>query len=161
MRGRKNQGISRGDVFLVPLEDGTHSLGQVLDVTKHVMNSVLCAVFTLRGMRPRVDAFLPEEKAMVAVQFVTPDSLKRHLWPIIRNDEVLIDPGRYLALVELASKKWIGAKIIGSGNMNNLMDAYFGLRPWDDQHDPNYLDKLLAPGVPRPSNAVLVKPVDR
>ena len=58
---------------------------------------------------------------------------------------------------DLESREFVGAKIIGSGIMQKFLDAYFGLIAWDKWQDPNYLDKLLLPGVPRPANAVLVK----
>jgi len=153
----KRHKVARGDVFLVPLSDGTATLGQVLDVTPQVMNSVLCALFGLRGSRPRIDVALPDEKTIVAVQFVTPESFKQGMWPVVRNDEVYIDANRYLPVNELAAKNWVGAKIIGSGIVESLMNAYFSLRAWDDWYVPNYLDSLLAPGVPRPSGVKLVK----
>ena len=52
---------------------------------------------------------------------------------------------------------WVGAKVIGSGNVNKFMNAYFGLSLWDDWHDPTYLDRLLVSPEKRPAKLILKK----
>lgn len=88
----------------------------------------------------------------IAVLLVTPDLLNKRIWPIPSHGEpkVLPQDRPYER-----KAKWVGAKIIGSGNIEKFLAAYHGLAPWDDGHDPNYLDKLLLPGTPRPANVVL------
>lgn len=154
-RPRRQKPVA-GNVFLIPLSDGTCSLGQVLEMTPHVLNSILCAMFHRRGTRPQIEAALPDEREIVSVQFVTPESLKKGFWPIVRNDVVLTDANRYLPMGELASKGWVGAEIMGSANIGALMNAYFGLCPWDNWYEPDFLDGLLARGVARPGSAILV-----
>jgi hypothetical protein len=152
------QAFKEGDVFLVPLSDGSHSIGQVLRITKQALNSVLCAFFDIRSPENgQFNAALPED-ALIAVQFVTPESLKRGSWKVVRSDEVPFDIERHIPLAELASNGFVGAKIRGSGIIDSFLNAYFCLTPWDDWHDPKYFDSLLAPGVKRPRNAILIKP---
>ncbi len=151
------QKIADGDVFLIPLADGTFSIGQVIRAKTGVMGSTICALFNLRGDRPRIDAGLLDPALIVAVQFVTSESLKKGQWPIARNESVTFEVNDYLRVAELEAKAWVGARVIGSAIIDSLMNAWFGLRPWDDWHDPGYLDKLLAPGVSRPSAAILTR----
>jgi len=157
MASQKRTRAIDGDVFLIPLLDGTFSIGQVIKATTGVMNSVLCSLFNLRGERPKIDAGLLDPKLIVAVHFITAESLQKGAWIIVRNEAPNYDPNDYLPIDQLASKGWVGARVVGSGIIDSLMNAYFCLRPWDNWHDPEYLDKLLATGVSRPSGAVLTK----
>ena len=106
-------------------------------------------------------AFWPESKSDVtallasppiSVQLVTPDLLRRKVWPIRGNAPVVV-PMRLRTYEPFRSKEWVGAKIRGSGNMRELLLAYRGLAAWNDFHDPHYLDSLLLPGILPPPTA--------
>jgi len=45
-------------------------------------------------------------------------------------------------------------KIVGSANIAEFLNAYYGLVPWDDWADPNYLDKLLISPDKKPKNII-------
>ena len=47
-------------------------------------------------------------------------------------------------------KPVIGAKIIGSGIVNEFVEAFYGLVPWDDWKAPHYLDSLLISEAAKP-----------
>jgi hypothetical protein len=49
----------------------------------------------------------------------------------------------------------IGAKILGSGIVMDLLDACLGLKPWDRFADPRYLNGLLVAPDRKPQTIVL------
>lgn len=157
MAPRRSQSFSSGDVFRIQLLDGSCALGQIIEVTKQAMNSVLCGFYDVRAAETEIDRTEIFRRNLISVQFVTPESLKRSSWPVVRHEAVPFDPNEFIPFDELAEKGFVGARIVGSGIMKEFMNAYFGLKPWDDWHDPTFLDSLLAPGAKRPSAIVLTK----
>jgi len=155
--------LQPGAVFLVRLVDGTHGVGQVLKVTKEAMNSVLCAFFDIRLEGDAGDAMLALDTTrldathLVSVQFVTPDLLKKRTWPIVAERAPAVAIEDYVPLQALERNGFVGAKIVGSGNIGEFLSAYHALCPWDEWADPHYLDKLLVSPDKRPSNVILTK----
>ncbi len=153
---RKRQKWKEGDVFLLPLEDGSHCVGQVLQITKRALNSVVCSFSKVRtSLADRSASF--EKNDIVAVLFTTPDQLNDGEWSVIRHESQHDSADKYLDMQRFEAADFVGVKVIGSGIIVSLMRAWFGLEPWDDFFDPNYLDKCLLPGVSRPDTAVLLK----
>jgi hypothetical protein len=60
-------------------------------------------------------------------------------------------PKENLPYESLRNKGFVGAKVVGSKNVNELLNAYYGLSPWDDWKDPTYLDKLLISPEKKPT----------
>jgi len=147
-----------GDVFLVPQQDGRCSLGQVLAFEKQMMNSVSCAFYDIRF--PSADGIqLPSDlpsASIIAVLFTTHDLLRRGAWNIVGRLPVVLEQ-RYFPYEHLrGSGGWVGATMHGSGIVVEFLDAYFGLRFWDDWYDPEYLDELLFQGRQRPPGIKLM-----
>ena len=150
--------IAEGNVFLVPLNDASYAVGQILAISKKALNSCLCAFFDIHlttGVE-KLDEPLTEG-GLIAVQFVTIDLLKKGVWIGIGHRSVALDVEKYVPLMRLEQSGYVGAKIIGSGIIREFLSAYYALRPWDTWHDPNYLDKLLVPERKRPANVMLTK----
>ena len=142
--------FAAGDIFGIPLPDGSFAAGQVLGREREALNSLGCAFFP-----DRVKAGDPVSLSdPIAVLLVTPDLLNKGIWPVVSRDEPTVLP-QDRPYERFRAAKWVGAKIVGSGNLQKLLAAYHGLAAWDDGHDPNYLDPLLLPGVPRPAAAIL------
>ena len=155
---KRKQAYSGGDVFLVPLKDGSQSVGQVLSITKRALNSCICAFFDIRlpnGVK-KVEQAL-KEGDLIAVQFVTVDLLKKGYWPVIEAREVEIDIEKYIPLQDIEQKGFVGAHIEGSGIIQEFLSAYYALRPWDTWYEPDYLDKLLVSPDKRPANVILTR----
>jgi len=153
-----SKALQPGAVFLVRLVDGTHGVGQILKVTKEAMNSVLCAFFDVRLEGDADDAIAALDKThLVSVQFVTPDLLRSGTWTIIGERAPAVAIEDYLPLRVLERNGFVGAKIVGSGNIAEFLSAYHALCPWDEWADPYYLDKLLVSPDKRPSNVILTK----
>ena len=143
------QQFSPGDIFGVPLPDGSMGTGQVLSLELDALNSVGC-VFLAATVGPEGVSGVP---LPIAALLVTPDLLNSGVWPVKTKAPVLLqrEDWPYEAYRAL---HWVGVKVVGSGIVQEFLAAYHGFRPWDDWHDPDYLDSLLLPGVGRPDGAV-------
>ena len=155
------QSAAVGDVFVVPLEDGTFGVGQVLEIAPSVLkNCFSCAFFEIRlSSEPgKLSSLDLTERSALAYQFVTLDLFDSGIWKRVGNvapripDDVLPHRGG-------KDIGWVGTKVIGSGIIRMLLNAYFGLRPWSEMHDPTYYDKLLIAGRRGPLNENRAKPV--
>jgi hypothetical protein len=60
-----------------------------------------------------------------------------------------------------ASKGYVGATNYDAGLLANFLSAFHGLLPWNVMHDPAYYDKLLRPGLARPSSVQILNERDR
>ena len=144
-----------GDYFAVALssKDAPEpalppAFGQVLSLEAAALNSVACAFWP--EYNDDVAGILATRP--ISIEIVTPDLLKRKIWPILGNAPVVV-PLTLRGYEQYRDKEWVGAEIVGSGNIRELLMAWRGLVPWDDFHDPNYLDGLLLPGMKPPPTA--------
>lgn len=142
------QKVKSGDVFVIPLRDATEALGQVVSLEPQALNSVGCLLW------PSREGDIVEQLGMppIAGVLLTPDLLKSGQWPIIGNESVQFSRSR-LPYEKYRNTKWVGAKIVGSGNVVEFLCAFRGLRYWDEWADPLYLNNLLLPGIQVPSHA--------
>ena len=90
---------------------------------------------------------------MFSVLFVTRDLLDDGVWRVIAKRPVAI-PRSQLPYESLRQNGYVGAEVNGSGIVNEFLDAFYGLGPWDDWHDPTYLDQLLVSPEKKPSRLV-------
>lgn len=147
MNRRVRQKWSSGDCFLVPLVDQSHSLGQIISEERGALNSVICAFFRVRVEGPvegATNALLDED--LISVLFTSRDKLDDGSWVVIRRLPVF-DVSRHVDLADLRRKNYVGTKVIGSANVRQFLDAFFGLAPWNAFADPKYFDKLLVSGA--------------
>jgi hypothetical protein len=149
----QTQRWSIGDIFLVRNLDGAECIGQIVGQEREVLNSVSCAFFD-RRIHNKSDLeniqTLPPE-LVFAVLFVTRDLLDSGLWRVIGQFPVTL-PRDYFPYEQLRASGYIGAKVIGSKNVNDFLNAFYGLMPWDDWKDPAYLDKLLISSGKKPAH---------
>jgi hypothetical protein len=139
---------SVGSVFRVPLSDGGFAIGQVIAYEPQMLNSISCV---LTSQRDWTQGSNIPESAIIASLFTTYDLLTKGRWEILGEAGIPIS-NRDFPFEHLRSEGWVGAKLIGSRNVEEFLHAWFGLTPWDDWADPNYLDKLLFRGVTRPAS---------
>lgn len=159
MGRRQKQSWRTGDYFLIPLEDQTQGIGQVLSQEPGAMGKpAICAFF---GRRLNSEALpLPNDlKAddVIAVQFVTVDLLNLGVWSVFAHGEPLNPTTYYPDLEERRSIEggFKGVWIRGSGIMRKLVNAYFALHPWDGFAEPDYLDTLLLSPSLKPAHILL------
>ena len=134
-----------GDVFWITLTDGSKALGQIVEINKEVLNSITCAFFDERNEVPK-DLSNP-----FSIQFVTKDLFTNGTWRRVSNRTVQVSKS-LLPYRETMKDGWIGAEIIGSGNINTFISAFYGLRDWNEMYDDDYYQKLLLAGFQRYEN---------
>lgn len=141
-----------GDAFLVPLDDATGCLGQIVEIEREVLNSVTAAFFGLRLPSPPSETELADlvASAPIACLFVTRDLFNAGLWARVGRAPVRLEDS-LLPHRDARRRAWVGARVIGSGIVEKFLNAYFGLREWDEMNDPKYYSKLLLPGVVGPA----------
>ena len=147
-----------GDLFKIALSDGSAALGHIVAREAEVLNSVTCALFDIKvpeSCPPECPPF-PGEEALIACLFTTHDLLNRGTWPIIGQVASQL-PISCFPFEDCRKKGWVGAKVIGSGNVRTFLDAFYRLAPWDDWADPNYLDRLLISPQKKPKNLIYIK----
>jgi hypothetical protein len=151
----RKQKWGAGDNFLVPLKDGTFGQGQVVIAAQNAMNSAVCVFSGTRhhGQPEILDTPLPGNS--ISILFVTRDLLDSGRWQV-RNNEANFWAADQIHFGELEGKGFVGAKIIGSGIVERLLSAFHGLEPWNDFHDPNYLDGLLLSRDRKPASVLRV-----
>ena len=132
--------VKTGQLVAVPLQDGTYAL---LHVALYD-GDVIGAHYPHRKSAPE-QLIEGLEEAMhrgpIAVLAITSNRVQDGHWPVIGHK----DPAYPAKLLDTRGTSHT------AGVTPNLFEAYFGLRPWDEMHDPRWYEKVLLPGVPVPS----------
>lgn len=131
-------------MFVISTKDGSDVVGQIVGREPQVLNSVSCAFYDWRltNLDEVVQcATLPIEQVFSSL-FVTRDLLDSGAWKVVANKPVTFSPAKF-PYEDLRVNGFIGAKVIGSAIVEEFINAFYGLLPWDDWKDPDYLDKLL------------------
>ena len=139
----KRQPWRTGSVFLLPLADGSSCVGQVLSREPDALNSVEIALFDIQATwEDPVDLPELDGDRVFSRLLVTKDLLNSGRWKVVASREVpaaLFDG----SIDALRSRGFVGAKILGSGIVEEFANAFYGLMPWDDWYIPNFLDDFL------------------
>lgn len=142
-----------GDVFAVRLKDSTYSIGQVLDL--QMTNVVRCALFKNK-FNAIEDASITDtcnSKNLISLVACSKEQLDYGVWKIIGNASILIRPEEF-PNEQFRGNNWIGAKSFDAAIVEDFLDAYYSLSPWDDWFNPNYLDQLLISSSKKPRNLI-------
>lgn len=150
----KRQKWQAGDKFLVPLKDGTFAQGQVVTAAMEAMNSALCVFSLARYNEKPLFLHAPKLEDSIAVLFVTRAWLDSGRRQVVGN-EPNVWCADYINFDKLEEKGFVGAKIIGSAIVGNLLNAFHCLEPWNDFHDPRFLDGLLLSPNLKPASVLL------
>ena len=78
-----------GDIFGVPLPDGSLALGQFLSRERQALNSVGCALFS--ATCPTTGP-VPGELTPISALLLTPDLLNKGIWPLLTKREAIVPP---------------------------------------------------------------------
>lgn len=143
-----------GDVFTVRTSDGMYIVGQIVGREAHVLNSVSVAFFDVRVADPAHAIGIALVADLVfSIVFSTRDRLDSGKWVVVENRPLAVGT-RQLPYEEQRSLGYVGAKVIGSANLEKFLNAYYALAPWDDWADPTYLDRLLISSSKKPSRLI-------
>ena len=154
----KRQTWKVGDLFKIPLADGSASLGHVVAQERDMLNSVTCAFYDLKVPEncPPQTLPPPSDEALIACLFTTQDLLCNGVWTVIGNSSPRISR-EHLPYENCRRNGWVGAKMRGSGIVRRFLDAYYRLAPWDDWADSKYLDAFLIDPSKRPNGLIYIK----
>lgn len=125
----------------MPQLDGIGTVGQVLDLM--MPNVVSCAFHSLRVPLAGAHGPFPlSDDTTVAAISVTREQLDFGEWTIIGSQPVALAQKDW-PNENCRSQRWIGAQMYDAAVAEDLLNALNGLLPWDDWHDPLFLDSLL------------------
>lgn len=154
-RKSKDQPWAAGDLFVVKLSNDKFAVGQVLGHEPGAMDAASIALFD--GCLERAeDAERCEvsEARVIFALLATRDLLDMGEWRVVSRKPIEL-PRRKFPFEKLRRRDWVGAEITGSGNVAEVLEAYFGLAPWDGWYDADYVDQLLYDPSRKPKNVKL------
>lgn len=155
---KAKQNWNVGDIFCIRLKDARLVTGQVIGREPDMPPCATVALFDKTIVADEVgnDDVDLSSNEVFSVLFVTEKFLNDGSWACIGSSSLLtkLQPNNY---EQHRSAGFIGAKIIGNAIVDEFVNAYFGLVPWDKWHDPNYLDSLLLAGHTKPIDRIIYK----
>jgi hypothetical protein len=151
---KKKISWQNGDVFSVKLKDGTYTIGQILDL--QMKNVVRCALFDERNINQPEAIMNFNVKNLISLVATTREQLDFGVWKILGNKKIEI-PIDDFPNEKFRSNDWVGAKVYDAAIVEEFLDAFYALVPWDEWADPNYLDKLLIDKTKKPDRLIYIK----
>jgi hypothetical protein len=153
MEKKKKQLWQPSDIFVIPLLDSKYAVGQILD--QRIPNTLRIALFNevLDTLETYDINHLGKFSHLIALLEVGEDQIRRKNWKIIGNKTSLI-PRSIFPNEEYRSKNWVGSVTIDATVVDEFMNAFYALVPWDDWYDPEYLDGLLYDKNKKPLNLI-------
>jgi len=148
--------IKPGDVFFVPLKDGSRVLSQVLEEDDD-LGMVSTVLFDIRLKSGDVSKSLdpPLEKA-IGVASMTGEQLYRRIWRLEWNAKVSL-PRAMWPNEEFRANDWVGAVVHDSLIIEDFLNAFYALDVWDPYLDPTYFDKMLLSPANKPGRLLFKK----
>lgn len=152
---RKKQIWSVGDIFTVRLKNEQYVLGQIVGREAKVLNSVTVAFYDQTFSEEKEAAYVSslDRERIFSVVFSTRESLDSGDWHVVGKQGINLT-AEELPYEHLRGVGFVGAKIFGSGILEEFLNAFYALVPWDDWQDPNYLDQLLISPSKKPQNLI-------
>ena len=143
-------------LFLVPQRDGKYSTGVILD--SRYPNVAACAFFDERVTSPEgiLISDYANEKNLISLVEVTVEQLSYGAWPVIGESSFRVARSR-IPNEEYRSKNWIGAITYDAALVEDFLNAFYKLSPWDDWYDPNFLDEFLISPDKKPKDLIYIK----
>jgi hypothetical protein len=154
---RRKQGWDIGDLFLIKLLDGEFCIGEVVGYEPKALNSAICAFYSQKVSYPFESKLNIDRDSLVSVQFVTRDLLDIGRWKVVEKSYESFPVNRFLDLKYYKNKGFVGVTCYGSGMMEDLLNAYHCLSPWDDYYDPNKFDTMLISPDKKPTKVFIKK----
>ena len=95
-------------------------------------------------------------KNLISLVATTREQLDFEVWKILGNKKIEIPKDDY-PNEKFRNNGWIGSKIYDAAVVEEFLDAFYALVPWDNWADPTYLDKLLVDKTKRPNKLINIK----
>lgn len=153
---KKKKEWSFGDVFLVPLKNGKYGLGQVLDL--QMPNIVRIALFD--EVINSLEEFDINQSCsisnLISLVSSSREQLDYGVWTLVGNSPIEVSKNNF-PNEEFRRKNWIGAKHYDAALVEDFLNSFHALLPWDDWFNPNYLDEFLIDLSKKPTNLIYKK----
>jgi hypothetical protein len=138
-RKRRRVNVKAGQMLGLPLRDGTFALAHVALFDR----DMTCVLFARRAGEPGrllkgFDGGV--YGGPIAVMELPTNCVESGDWPVIATRL----PAYSAEMLDTSGAFY------GPSMAVRLLEAYYGLRPWDESRDPRLYEKLLLPGVPLP-----------
>jgi hypothetical protein len=146
-------------VYAVPLTDGTY--GYVQAVSAAMVNVIDVAVFSTRSTSLPKAAPKLDRSDVISLSATWRQDLNSGEWAALGVATLVVAAREMPNHAVLASGTTVGIKHSDAGLIGDLLNAWHGLAPWNVMFDEAYFDSILAPGVRRPSNAIVLAPTER
>lgn len=154
MKKKKAKSVD-GDIFQVPLLNGKVCYGQLLD---YQMPNIIRVAFFEGPYDPETVISVDEIIRQKVFSKIATDKyfLIDGEWPIVGNAPVLMNIEDF-PNEEFRDDDWVGAVHYTATLVESFLNAYYGLQPWDDYFDPNFLDEFLVNPNDKPANLIYSK----
>lgn len=134
-----------GDVFSIPLTDGTFCFGQVVWVPYRT--SPNCVLFDCRDTQiPLIEKIVTSP--VISVLSIVSEKLDSFDWTVVGNAVVNIEKSQVPKIHR--GELEVGSQSYSAGVLSDLAEAYYGLEPWNASLNN---DELLMPNIKRPKEA--------
>lgn len=139
---RKQINWHNNDIFVIPLNNNYYSIGQILD--QRMKNTLRITLFneTVDSLENLNIKNLCDVKNLISLLEVTKEQIVYGVWKILGNKETEI-PFNLFPNEQFREKNWINSMIYDAALAEDFVNAYNSLIPWDDWHDPIFLDEFL------------------
>ncbi len=151
MARRKRVPWEPGDLFGVPLADGSFGIVQAVDPWLPE-GGVYAAVTDQRAATFPSDTALAPNTRVIALVEVVDNAFDRGWFPRIGPAAPLARRADF-PNERFARSGYVGAKSYTGGIVADFLSAWHGLASWTAYKDPEYFDKLLVDGIERPPHA--------
>lgn len=138
------------DLFLIPLLNERHCVGQVIDVTD---TAVLCAISS-RQVSQSTDVSALSLSELSALMLIAPSAIGTGIWPIAGFDTIP-NVNSLFNWKSAKSKGYANLAVHDPAVIEAFANAIFGLYPWDGFGAADFFSRFLIDPRKIPAAAVL------
>lgn len=116
-------------------------------------NVASCAFYDVRVVAPEAPSLPLCSDALISVASVAKDALDSGAWRVVGHAPIGVER-RMWPNERFRKSGWIGAEVYDASILDEFLEAFHGLVPWNAWKDPDFLDKLLISPEKKPSGLV-------
>lgn len=156
MAKKKKVDWKTGDIFLVPLLDGTYGTGQILDLQMPTIVRIALFDENVKSLTEFDISHACSLSNLISLIASSREQLDFDAWKIVGNKPIQIAI-RDFPNEQFRNKDWVGAKHYDAALIEDFLNAFYSFIPWDDWFNPNYLDAFLVDLSKKPKTLVFIK----
>ncbi|MBT2744394.1 hypothetical protein [Bacillus sp. ISL-77] len=105
-------------------------------------------------MKEEIDNII--NKTVVSILPISSESLDIHTWKIIGNKNAIVQVEEVIKGQPKNYVRRITRKSYSDSSLKELAEALNGIRPWNENVDANYFDKMLVTSYQKPDNLLFL-----